>query len=541
MAGSIPIDLTVNYQRAEGPVAVPRGFGVQRFQAVQERAQVIGSLGAQMSQIANEYAAKNKQADLRADALSAQSQLKSIQTEAQLKASETDDPAEIRQIWNEAHGRYSSWVAGKSEKGIPNVRWSDQQAELVAHADALQTDFQTAAQLRIAEVGKRNSNAKAMQAQQDAELMGDRETIASAVQVRIDNGTLTREEGEIERRVAFLRSDMTIAKTNVLNIEAMEPSKAKEAAAAFERAMLEKEQDGSWAAFEHIQEADRKQLIVHAKEASAAAAYRVEKQKVTETRAAYEAFNKWQLENPDEPITLASTEHLNLPMDARVDIMRSAQKAQADRAKAEKKIATDLEVQKVAEREARALLPEVRAYDRDADKDLSKGFELQNRIDSLPEGHGGFLKRVFSEKYGADASSNPAAKTKAYVLEEISSFMIADEKTETQTDFELGWGKGWTFEEAAKQAALEQDRFLTWVKTDNPTEKEILEYTQTNPRWKALRESRNIRSFMASMPKSAERIGQSSMGGGQRSAVSGVVVGSDDLGYLRELYLEGKK
>jgi hypothetical protein len=204
-----------------------------------------------------------------------------------------------------------------------------------------------------------------------------------------------------------------------------------------------------------------------------------EKTRIESERAVNETYLDWQLANPEAELTLSMAQEMGLPKEFQVKVMRANQKAEGQRQNAV--IANEL-------------LPEVIAYDASDDKDRKKGQELYLKIRSLPEEHSGFLSKIFNEQYAA-SKGVPGAKSKAAVLTEIAGFLLADPKKGTAADFHRGWGKGWTDEEAVRQTALEQDRFLTWVKQTNPTDEEMLEYTQKNPRWSALRTKRNLATF----------------------------------------------
>jgi hypothetical protein len=499
--GRIPMDLGVNYQRNPEPPAVPRGFGMERFNKVAERGQVIAGLGAKVADIATDYAAKNKQADLRADALAAQSQFKIIQTEAQLKASETDDPNEIRQIWADAHGQYSSWVVGKSEKGVPNIRWSDQQKEMVTASDALQGEFRTTAELRIAEVGKRNSNAKALQAQRDAEVAGDRETITQAVQVRIENGTLTREEGEVERRASFLKSDLTLAKNNILNIEGMEPAKALEAATAFETALNAKEEDGSWAAFEHIPDAERKILIKQAKDSAVASANRMEAEdnlQVTISDFAYRDAVK----KKNGALSPAEMMGLNLRPET-LKKVRDLEKEQAKDNAATQEYA--LEMNRL-----------VRAYDAKADSSSDEQIKLQAKIMAMPDGANKtmLINQIELKAAGAgnrlmkvepdDVKDLQASITDQLLdLVERANFDGKNEysggrysKTTTETGQKVGVFHG----DLSIAAGAVQSMVDSYVAKNKPSADQLLDWYNTNPSIKALRDDMKLKDFIGRLP-----------------------------------------
>lgn len=286
--GRIPVSLNnTQYQNNPRPADLPSGFGMAPLEAAAKRGQAIAALGGQVLDVATDYAIKNKKADMQADALAAESQRKNIWQQAQMDAGQTDDPAKIRQIWQDAHTRYSGWLSEKSDKGVPNIRWRDQQKGMLAEADALGTEFKTAGELRIAEVGRRNSNAKAVAAQTEAEMAGDRERIVQAVQVRVENGTLTREEGAVERAAAFTRSDLVVAKNNIAGIESMEPDKAAAAAQLFEQGLTAKEKDGSWSAFEHIPEGERSRLVQQAQAAAERSRRRAEGEELDRLNMAF--------------------------------------------------------------------------------------------------------------------------------------------------------------------------------------------------------------------------------------------------------------
>jgi hypothetical protein len=447
--GLIPMDLSVSYQRNPEPTAVPRGFGMERFNKVAERGQVIANIGGKVADIATDYAAKNKRADLLADELAARSQFKIIQTEAQLKASETDDPNEIRQIWTDAHGKYSRWVVGKSEKGVPNIRWSDQQKQMVAHSDALQGEFRTTAEMRIAEVGKRNSNAKALQAQRDAEMAGDRETITQAVQVRIENGTLTREEGEVERRASFLKSDLTLAKNNILNIDGMEPAKALEAATAFETALMAKEEDGSWAAFEHIPEADRKTLVKQAKDSALASTDRFKKQEALRVGTSNGRVFKFIQENERMP---SPAERIQLNLEP--ETVKSLDTGRLE------KISPALEG--VA---ALSIKKQIEAYDKTKDPDGAQSLALMMRIDGFKDAG---AKKWLSGKLADALSDDPTKGVDALAKTQIEDALVGAGFKDKKDNKAL-----------TREITLEHAAYDQWVKQKNPTPDERLAYAKS--------------------------------------------------------------
>lgn len=506
--GRIPMDLGVNYQRNPEPTAVPRGFGMERFNKVAERGQVIAGLGAKVADIATDYAAKNKQADLRADALAAQSQFKIIQTEAQLKASETDDPNEIRQIWADAHGKYSSWVFGKSEKGVPNIRWSDQQKEMVTASDALQGEFRTTAELRIAEVGKRNSNAKALQAQRDAEIAGDRETITQAVQVRIENGTLTREEGEVERRASFLKSDLTLANNNIVNIGKMEPAKALEAADQFEKLLMAKDEKGRWLRFEHIPEKSsdpraktRDQLIKEAHSEAVASANRMKAEdelQVTISDFAYmDAVKK-----KGGALSPAEMMGLNLRPET-LKKVRDLEKEQAKEKAATPEYA--LEMNRL-----------VRAYDAKADSSSDEQIKLQAKIMAMPDGANKtmLINQIELKAAGAgnrlmkvepdDVKDLQASITDQLLdLVERANFDGKNEysggrysKTTTETGQKVGVFHG----DLSIAAGAVQSMVDSYVAKNKPSADQLLDWYNTNPSIKSLRDDLKLKDFIGRLP-----------------------------------------
>jgi hypothetical protein len=280
------MDLRVDYSRSNPePTPVPGDFGMSRFRAVQERAGVIAKLGGQVADIATSYAAKNKRADLRADAMAFETQAKTIQSAAQLEAEQTSDPNQVRMIWEKAHSDLNTWVNGKNEKGVPNIRWNDQRGQIIPVADALKADFGTAAERRIAEIGRIDTNAKFQREIYDGTLAGNPEQIRGAVMGMLENGTYTKEQAETALRVNYLKMDLTVAKNQIVAIEGMDPEKALAASQAFEKAMTVKEKDGSWSAFQHIPENDRATMVDQAKKAAGKARQRAENAEVSRLQA----------------------------------------------------------------------------------------------------------------------------------------------------------------------------------------------------------------------------------------------------------------
>jgi hypothetical protein len=481
--GKIPLNLHVRYQPAAAPGAVAPGYGMN---AQRSAAQVAGQAGAVADtamQIVTNYAAENRDADQRADNLKWQTERRRVLDETAIKLSETSDPKAAERMAEQAAKTILKTAGGKDENNVHYIRWSDQRSRALDEAKAAGQQLRTMATARVAQIGKLNTNTKSAEAQRSAEMEGDYKGIELAVLPRYLNGTLTAEQYKAEVGAGKTRSDLVQAKNSILKIEAMEPEAAADASATMIEALETKEEDGSWAAFEHLDEATRTQLVKQAKGAAAFAKRRADEERIAAQRAANEAYLDWQLENPDEELTLAQAQEMELPKEFQVRVMRANQKADSDRQSAT-----------VSAQTAAELLPEVLAYDAQDDPGFENAQALYLQVHSLPGEYSGFLSKIFSEQYAA-SKGVPGAKSKAAVLSEIAGFLLADPKKGTAADFHKGRGKGWTDEEAVKQVALEQDRFLTWVKQTNPTDEEMLEYTRKNPRWSALRARRNLETF----------------------------------------------
>jgi hypothetical protein len=267
--GTIPISLNdTQYRNNPEPTALPQNFGMNRFAAVQERAQVIGKIGGQAMDIATQYAAKNKAADLRADSLAAQAEMAAITADADEQAKATTDPAKIRQIWDDAHVRYTEYVTGVSKKegreGVPNIRWGEQKKEFISSSDAALSQFRTRGQSRIADVGRQASNATFLQTIHDGEQAGDYKLIEQGIAGLTENGTLTAEAAQLKRSEAFARTDTLAVKTNLAAIENMDLAKAKEARDALVDGLRAKEKDDSFSAFQHLDPPDREEYVARA-------------------------------------------------------------------------------------------------------------------------------------------------------------------------------------------------------------------------------------------------------------------------------------
>jgi len=295
--GTIPISLNDTQYRSnpEAP-ALPANFGMNRFAAVQERAQVIGKIGGQISDIATQYAAKNKAADLRADALAAQAELSSINADADLQAKSTTDPAKIRQIYEDAHIRYTEYVSGVSTKegreGVPNVRWGEQKKELIGSSGAVMSQFRTRGESRIAEVGRQATNATALQTVYDGIQTGNHDLIKQGWQIQVDNGTLTPEEATLKQTESFVRADTLDVKTNVSRIENAETvEKAKEMSADFITGLTTKEDDGSYVVYQNLQKDDREDFVIRANAAVERVQKRVDAVAAEEDRVAMEKIH----------------------------------------------------------------------------------------------------------------------------------------------------------------------------------------------------------------------------------------------------------
>lgn len=283
--GTIPISLNdTQYRSNPEPTNLPGNFGMQGPEAAQRRAQVIGRIADQTFDIATHYAAKNKQADLRADALAAQSEMAAIAADADLQAKATTDPAKIRQIYDDAHVRYSEYVTGASTKegreGVPNVRWGEQRKEFIGSSGAVLKQFQTKAESRIADVGRQATNATALQTVYDGIQTGNHELIKQGWQIQVENGTLTPEEAGLKQTESFVKADVLAVKTNVSRIENMDLAQAKEARDALVSGLREEDGDGGFVAFNHLDPADREEYIARADAAVEKVKKRVERNEI---------------------------------------------------------------------------------------------------------------------------------------------------------------------------------------------------------------------------------------------------------------------
>ena len=287
MGGRIPINLDVDYsQRNPEPNSVPSSFGMNRFRAVEERAGAIARLGGQVADVATQYAAKNKAADLQADGLAAQSKLRAIEMDAEQRASSTTDPEQVRQIWSDAHTQYGQWINGKSDKegsvGIPNVRWNDQRGQLIAAHDAIKPVFDQKSLLRIAEIGKHESNSKALGGIHEAvglagtdpsRLPEAYDLIGQNADVLYLNGTWTKEKRDEEVRVSRAKADKLTVDTNIAKISNMnDPVEAQKAADKLADGLQHQEEGGTFSMFEHLGEDDRAKSIHTAKAAASTVA-----------------------------------------------------------------------------------------------------------------------------------------------------------------------------------------------------------------------------------------------------------------------------
>lgn len=538
MAGRIPIDLRRNPQQKNArPQAVGSNFGIEPLMAQARQGAAISQLGGQFMDVATQYAAENKQADERADALGFRTQLKSIQTDAAQRASETDDPEQIRQIWEEAHGQVGEFIGGKSEKGVPNIRWGNQRKDMYGAADALLTDFQTTAEVRIAQVGKQNSNAKANQAQRDAEMSGDREQIIDAVRVRTENGTLTTEQAEVERRAAFTRSDHVLAKNNILSIETMEPDAAAEAAETFEQAMTVKEK-GDWVAFENIVGPDRKILVKQAKAAALTSRRMAEQAEQAATREQSDSFVKWQLDNPGSVPTVALGREQGWDDVVLLKLQGAHAKAEA----AAKKPGLENDA-------ARDLYQKVRAYNPGQDKDGAQALEISLGIAELPDAKRGFIKEAFKAKHQtADQPVNDVKALQSKITDELMDLVAESgfngknevsggryKKTKTKKGEKVGEFYG----EAAVAAGQVQSLVDSYVKRINPSVDELADWYNTNPSIQTLRKDLELKNFLGRIPSMLEAAGPSAAKPGLVDTLNAQAGGgtTDNFDYLKT-YLE---
>jgi len=472
--GRIPIDLRVDYsQRNPEPTSVPGDFGMGRFRAVQERAAVIGKIGGQVADIATEYAAKNKQADLRADNLAFNTQLQSIQSDASQRASQTDDPNEIRQIWDEAHSRIGSWISGKNEKGVPNIRWNDQRGEMISAGDALKSGFQTSAERRIAEVGKRNSNAKAMQARYDGKMSGNPDGIIQGVTVMRENGTYTAEEAKIQMQADFVEMDMTVAKNNIVAIEGMEPAKALAASLAFEKAMTVKEKDGKWSAFEHLPDGKRSDFVNQAKKAAADSQTRFKAQQAAAQAQSNGAVVDFFVQNGRAP---TASERAGMGLTA--ETVQSLESGQIE------KISPELE-----EPAALQLRQEMLGYNPAEDVGRAQQLGWARRIEGFTDpGVKKFLRDNLERATTTDAN-DVDSRVKTQIEDALGK------------DFKTGWEHGWSKDEKLIQIDLEKSVYDQWVKKNDPSPVERLQYTTTG-RFADLKRTDDLQRFKTTLQRS---------------------------------------
>ncbi len=448
--GRIPLNFDVDPSagRTERAPRLPAGFGMAPQAAKVQQGRAIARQGLRTADVAADYAAKNRQADQRADVMAYKSNLAAVQQEMQRQLAETSDPRRVRDITEKSWQKIDSWVAGKNDKGVPNIRWNSQRSELQQATAVFQNEFRLAAEQRIAEIGKRDTNTKAKQAQYDAEMSGNREQIAEAVQVRVKNGTLTAEEGQVEKRSAFLRSDLILAKNNIISIEQMQPDQAAEAAKTFEEGLTAREK-GEWVAFEHIPEADRKTLVRLAKDAAATAKKRAAEQEKARQAESNSAVVEFIQQNGRLP---GAGERAGMELTA--ETTKTLESGRLER------ISPALEPAA-----AIAMRKEMLEYNPDEDEDKSKLLNYARRIEGFSSpATKNFLKDVL--RRATDQEGSAVDKLVDTEIEDVI----------TGLDYRTGFGDRFKDNEKLQIIAREKDLYNQWVKENNPSVEQRLKY-----------------------------------------------------------------
>ena len=477
--GTIPLDFDVDYSRkADGPATLPSNFGMSRFDAQARKGGAIADLGDKAGDIATEYAWRNKKADLKADGIAANAKLQALTEEADRQAGETEDPDEIRNIYAGIHAKYSEWINGKNDGGAPNVRWSEQRNELVRVTDAMQIGYDNRANGRIAEVGRRNTNAKSKQAQYDAEQIGDFDGISTAVQIRVDNGTLTSEEAEVERRAAFVRTDMVVAGNNVSAIELMPADQAVKAAQTFEKGLTAKEKDGSWTMFPNLDVTQRNKIIKSSREAARVSVKRQKEADELKQLQSNSAVMDFWSQNGRMP-SPAETLQMNLTQETQDAILSGKYE----------RISPAMEFDS-----AMSFSQEMYGYRTSSDPTGKQKLEYARRIEGFEsQATKSFLNDVLKRVTSTEAS-------------DVDSRVNAQIEDALSKDFKFGWGTGWSTDEKMDQIALEKAAYAQWVKEKNPTPQERLAYTTTG-RFADLKKQKDLATFKASLARSVSPAG----------------------------------
>ncbi len=467
--GRIPLnfDADPSAGRTERAPRLPADFGMAPQAAKVQQGRAISRQGLRTADIAADYAAKNRQADMQGDNLGYRTKLAAVQQEMQQKLKGTSDPAKVRDITEKAWQTVSSYVTGKNDKGVPNVRWNSQRSALQRATDDMQEEFRVVAEQRIAEIGKRDTNTKAKQAQYDAEMSGNREQIAEAVQVRVKNGTLTAEEGQVEKRSAFLRSDLILAKNNIISIEQMQPDQAAEAAKTFEEGLTAREK-GEWVAFEHIPEADRKTLVRLAKDAAATAKKRAAEQEKARQAESNSAVVEFIQQNGRLP---GAGERAGMELTA--ETTKTLESGRLER------ISPALEPAA-----AIAMRKEMLEYNPDEDEDKSKLLNYARRIEGFSSpATKNFLKDVL--RRATDQEGSAVDKLVDTEIEDVI----------TGLDYRIGFGDRFEDSEKLRIIAREKDLYNQWVKENNPSVEQRLKYLDSG-RIGAIKAAKNKEGFI---------------------------------------------
>jgi hypothetical protein len=461
------------------PVREPRGVAQNALvgsiyakgQARAALGQAVAGIGGQTMQIAAAYAEKNRKSDMQADRSSYEQYKDQTYRQAELDASKTSDPDMIRAIYDNAANDVQSWVGGSSE-GVPNIRWRDQIPGLQADADMTNGKFQFMASTRIAEASRQITNTRSARLQAEAEMSGDFAKINEALQMRVDNGTITKEIKEEELITSMRRSDEYIASTNLQRIEAMSPEMATDAADLYKEEFAHQ--------YPNLDEQTRLQYQAAADQAVNNSKTRARRAEIEATKEANDGFIDWQLANPDRQLTFNEARDMfpDMASSTLLEMMREEQKVAQMRGNAE-----------MAAGEAQKLLADIQAFDWDADADHSGQLELSSRIRSLPSEWSGYLSKVFNEqREGTAPNATEYTKVKAEVVKEISNVMEG-------LDFAWLWGPD-AFDEKEKAfyKAKELDIFLDWAKKEPRTAEDLTNYMNTG-RMQAIKDAKTMTRF----------------------------------------------
>jgi hypothetical protein len=255
-----------------------------------------------------------------------------------------------------------------------------------------------------------------------------------------------------------------------------------------------------------------------------------------QAKAQNESLVKWQLDNPGKLPSILEGRKQGWAPEILLKIQTAQQKAKADAEKPQ-----------IENASARDLFTKVRNYSEAADPDGSKALEISLGLAELPDAKRSFIEGAFKAKRTAPKAGtfDDVKSVQASISNQLMDLV---DKANTNGRTEYGGSrdkKGKFTGELSVAAGAVQSMVDSYVKKNDPSVDQLMEWYQTNPSIKTLREDLELKGFVSRLPSMINPVSASGAAGSKNRTLMDSLKSqgggtSGEFDYLNSTYLKKK-